>query len=227
LLFCPFRGYFCPSFFSKKIFLLFTGIVESLGTIVGVEADGSNRCFRVASPISHELKVDQSLSHDGVCLTVTAVGPGEHTVTAIEETLGRTALGAWAVGRSVNLERAMPANGRLDGHFVQGHVDTVAECIEIEDRGGSWHFEFRAKPYPDWHEALLVDKGSVCVNGVSLTVVRPEADRFSLAIIPYTWEHTTFRQLRKGDPANIEFDVLGKYMLRYLRSLSPFRMPGS
>jgi riboflavin synthase len=198
---------------------VFTGIIESLGTITGIEAEGGNRHFRVASTISHELKVDQSLSHDGVCLTVTAVGQHEHTVTAIEETLRRTALGAWAVGRTVNLERAMTANGRLDGHFVQGHVDTVAECIGATELDGSWRFDFRVRPYPDWHEALLVDKGSVCVNGVSLTVVAPAADLFSVAIIPYTFAHTTFRDLTVGDWVNLEFDVLGKYMLRYLRSL--------
>lgn len=200
---------------------MFTGIVETTGTIVDVLQEGSNTHFKVVSQISHELKVDQSLSHDGVCLTVTAVSEGVHTVTAIDETLRRTGLGQWAVGQTVNLERAMPVNGRLDGHFVQGHVDTVATCTGVEDLGGSWLVSFRVRQYDDWHEALLVDKGSVCVNGVSLTVVRPEADRFSVAIIPYTWENTNFQFVYEECLLNIEFDVLGKYMLRYLRTISP------
>ncbi|MCC6462843.1 MAG: riboflavin synthase, partial [Saprospiraceae bacterium] len=171
--------------------------------------------FTVESPISGELKVDQSVSHNGACLTVVATGrqPDFHVVTAVQETLLRTNLGAWQEGTLVNLERCLPVGGRLDGHMVQGHVDTLAQCIEVLETGGSWRYTFRYSPSP---EHLLVDKGSVCLNGVSLTVVEPRQDLFSVAIIPYTWEHTNFQRLQAGDTVNIEFDVIGKYISRYL-----------
>lgn len=188
---------------------MFTGIIEVLGTIKHIEKDRSNVHFTVESPLAPELKVDQSLSHDGVCLTVVAVGPNWHRVTAIEETLRRTRLGDWQEGSLVNLERCLPIGGRLDGHLVQGHVDAVAECTEVEDRGGSWRYTFRFQPTL---EHLLVDKGSVCINGVSLTVVEPAGDLFHVAIIPYTWEHTNFQHLRAGSRVNIEFDIIGKYV---------------
>lgn len=192
---------------------MFTGIIEALGTVHAVERDRSNVHFTLESPISNELKVDQSVSHNGVCLTVVAVADGRHVVTAVEETLRRTNLGAWQAGTLVNLERCLPIGGRLDGHLVQGHVDTVATCAEVLETGGSWRFTFRYQPSP---EHILVDKGSVCLNGVSLTVVEPHDDLFSVAIIPYTWEHTNFKTLRPGDGVNIEFDVIGKYIARYL-----------
>lgn len=188
---------------------MFTGIIESLGRVKNIEKDRSNIHFTIESVISPELSIDQSLSHDGVCLTVVAVEAGCHKVTAIEETLRRSRLGEWTVNALVNLERCMPINGRLDGHLVQGHVDDVAECLSVEDRDGSWYYTFRYQPTL---EHLLVDKGSVCVNGVSLTVVAPEDDRFSVAIIPYTWEHTNFQQLQAGSRVNIEFDIIGKYV---------------
>jgi riboflavin synthase len=188
---------------------MFTGIIETLGKITQIEQEQSNVHFTVESPISHELKIDQSLSHDGVCLTVVALGDGTHRVTAVEETLRRSRLREWRVGHLVNLERCLPMGGRLDGHIVQGHVDTVAECIGVEDQGGSWRFSFR---YPLTAGHIVVDKGSVCLNGVSLTVVDPHQDVFSVAIIPYTWEHTNFHQLRPGDLVNIEFDIIGKYV---------------
>lgn len=191
---------------------MFTGIIETTGEILGIQEEGTNRHFRVASNISQELKIDQSLSHDGVCLTVVALGDGWHTVTAIEETLKRSKLGIWRVGEQVNLERSMAANGRLDGHIVQGHVDATAICREVDQREGSWYFRFSYEPTPDH---LLVDKGSVCVNGVSLTVVEPREDLFSVAIIPYTWEHTNFRHIKPGDVVNLEFDIIGKYIGRY------------
>ena len=228
---------------------MFTGIIETLGTVRAMERDRSNVHFTIESPISGELKIDQSLSHNGVCLTVTEVGglkfeslkfeaPSSeeemlssgtasqtsnfklqtsnfmaHRVTAVEETLRRSNLGSWAIGTEVNLERCLPMGGRLDGHMVQGHVDTVAECVEVLETGGSWRFTFRYAPTP---EHLLVDKGSVCLNGVSLTVVDPMDDLFSVAIIPYTWEHTNFRTLQAGDAVNIEFDIIGKYIARHL-----------
>ncbi len=192
---------------------MFTGIIETLGTVTTIEKDRSNVHFTIESPISGELKIDQSVSHNGACLTVVGLGAGNHRVTAVEETLRRTNLGHWAAGTLVNLERCLPVGGRLDGHIVQGHVDAVAECVEVTETGGSWRFTFRYQPTP---EHLLVDKGSVCLNGVSLTVVNPHDDLFSVAIIPYTWEHTNFKTLRPGDPVNIEFDILGKYISRYL-----------
>ncbi|MEO6037388.1 MAG: riboflavin synthase [Saprospiraceae bacterium] len=193
---------------------MFTGIIESLGKVISVETDRSNRNFIVESSLSGELKIDQSLSHDGVCLTVVGLAPGTHTVTAVEETLLRSNLGNWQPGSLVNLERCLPMGGRLDGHFVQGHVDAVATCVEVLETGGSWRFRFRYAPDP---EHLLVQKGSVCLNGVSLTVVDPRDDLFSVAIIPYTWEHTNFRNLAVGHTVNMEFDIIGKYVLARMR----------
>jgi riboflavin synthase len=188
---------------------MFTGIIEALGTIRKIEKDRSNITFAIESPISGELKIDQSISHDGVCLTVIACSPTEHAVTAVAETLQRSKLGSWEIGGQINLERCMALGDRLDGHIVQGHVDTVAKCTEVLDMGGSWRYTFQFEAVPD---QVLVDKGSVCVNGVSLTVVEPGLDYFSVAIIPYTWEHTNFKDLRAGDWVNIEFDIIGKYV---------------
>ncbi|WP_353482018.1 riboflavin synthase [Haliscomenobacter sp.] len=193
---------------------MFTGIIESRGTVQNIHQEGSNVHFNIASDISSALKIDQSLSHNGVCLTVVGIKDNVHTVTAVEETLKRSNLGQWQVGSLVNLERAMLSNGRLDGHIVQGHVDGTAHCIKVEDRDGSWNFHFQ---YTPTEEHLLVDKGSVCINGVSLTVVSPAEDRFSVAIIPYTFEHTTFQSLQEGDLVNLEFDVIGKYIAQYAK----------
>lgn len=173
--------------------------------------------FTIASPISSELKIDQSVAHNGVCLTVVGLADGTHTVTAIEETLKRSNLGDLEVGDLVNLERAMLANARLDGHIVQGHVDATGECIAIEVLDGSWYFRFKYKPT---EEHLLVDKGSICINGVSLTVVEPKANIFSVAIIPYTFEHTTFKTMQVGDRINLEFDIIGKYIAKYAKLYS-------
>ncbi len=192
---------------------MFTGIIETLGTVKNVEKDRSNVHFTIESPISGELKIDQSVSHNGACLTVIGLDNNSHRVTAVEETLRRTSLGQWTEGTPVNLERCLAVGGRLDGHMVQGHVDEVAECTEILDMNGSWRFTFRYRPTP---EHLLVDKGSVCLDGVSLTVVEPRDDLFSVAIIPYTMEHTNFKNLRPGDAVNVEFDIIGKYISRYL-----------
>lgn len=197
----------------SKFKKMFTGIIESLGKVKKVETDRSNVHFTIESPISGDLKIDQSVSHDGVCLTVVACDSQQHTVTAVDETLRRTNLGGWEIGKLVNLERCMKLDARLDGHLVQGHVDETAECVGIEDRLGSWIFTFRYRPTA---EHLLVDKGSVCVNGTSLTVVEPSADRFSVAIIPYTFEHTNFQTLRVGELVNLEFDIIGKYIARHL-----------
>ena len=193
---------------------MFTGIIETLGTIERIEHEGSNVHFTIASSLSRELKVDQSLAHDGVCLTVVRRDAHSHTVTAIRETLDRTRVGEWTVDTLVNLERAMQQHGRLDGHIVQGHVDKTGTCTEVREVDGSWYFTFDYELAP---EHLLVDKGSVCINGVSLTVVEPEGGSFRVAIIPYTYAHTNFKQLRAGSTVNLEFDILGKYIGQYLK----------
>ncbi len=193
---------------------MFTGIIETVGTVRALEPDGSNLHITMESSISQALKVDQSLAHNGVCLTVVACDDKSHTVTAVQETLDRSNLGQLQVGSELNLERAMISGGRLDGHIVQGHVDATGTCNEVQAIDGSWYFHFHYQPT---EEHLLVDKGSICINGVSLTVVEPVDDRFSVAIIPYTYEHTNFKQLRKGDSVNLEFDILGKYIARYAK----------
>lgn len=191
---------------------MFTGIIETFGRVRSIRHEGSNTHFTIASDLANELKVDQSLSHNGVCLTVVAVQNDSYVVTAIDETLQRSNLGNIQEGDLVNLERAMVYGGRLDGHIVQGHVDDTGMCTGVEEKDGSWYYTFRYKPTP---EHLLVDKGSICVNGVSLTVVLPKEDLFSVAIIPYTYEHTNFHKLVPGSMVNLEFDVLGKYLARY------------
>jgi riboflavin synthase len=191
---------------------MFTGIIESLGVVEKIEKEGTNVHFTVASEVSNELKIDQSVAHNGVCLTVVKQTPQYHIVTAIDETLKKTNLNDWKVGDRVNLERAMLAHARLDGHMVQGHVDMTGVCTNIMDQNGSWLFTFQYKLTPQF---LLVDKGSICINGVSLTVVNPKNDSFSVAIIPYTYEHTTFQNLQVGDRVNLEFDVIGKYIAKY------------
>ncbi len=191
---------------------MFTGIIETLGTIRAIEKERTNVHFTIESTMAQALKIDQSIAHNGVCLTIVALTENTHQVTAIAETLDRTNLSAWRVGSKVNLERAMLANARLDGHIVQGHVDTTGVCVGREDLGGSWVFTFRYTPNPLY---ILVDKGSVCVNGTSLTVVEPTDDTFSVAIIPYTFEHTVFGTMQMGDTVNLEFDILGKYIARY------------
>ena len=190
---------------------MFTGIIESLGRVEKIEQEGSNFHFTISSSISGELKVDQSVSHNGVCLTVVYQDKSSHRVTAILETMQRTNLGELKVGSLVNLERAMLANARLDGHIVQGHVDGTGTCLSVKEEEGSWYYRFSYAPTP---EHLLVDKGSICINGVSLTVVNPKDKDFSVAIIPYTYEHTTFQDLKPGMAIHLEFDIIGKYVAR-------------
>lgn len=193
---------------------MFTGIIESLGVVNEIVKEGGNYHFTFASSISDELKIDQSISHNGTCLTVVEQAPGKHTVTAIEETINKTNLGKLELGTVVNLERAMLANARIDGHWVQGHVDGTGTCLAIKEVGGSWYFTFQYQPSP---EHMLVDKGSICINGVSLTVVDPVEDHFSVAIIPYTFENTVFSKLKIGDTVNLEFDIFGKYIAKYMK----------
>lgn len=192
---------------------MFTGIVECTGTVKAVISNGSNRSFWIGSPVSHELKTDQSVSHSGVCLTVEEVDGNRHRVTAIDETLKKTNLGSWTEGSLVNLERCLQMNGRLDGHLVQGHVDATAICISKLIKEGSWEFSFR---FPPQFAELVIEKGSVCVNGISLTAFNVGKDTFSCAIIPYTFEHTNLQQLQEGGSVNLEFDMIGKYLLRRL-----------
>ncbi len=197
---------------------MFTGIIETLGTITTVRREGTNIHFTVESDFASELKIDQSVAHDGVCLTVVAVdgmagAAGTHVVTAIDETLQKTNLSQWAPGRRVNLERCLAANGRFDGHIVQGHVDLTATCESVEDQNGSWLYRFRHEAGPG---RVTVEKGSICINGTSLTCFNSTDDGFSVAIIPYTYEHTTFQDLRPGDRVNLEFDIVGKYVAKLL-----------
>jgi riboflavin synthase len=188
---------------------MFTGIIETLGTLKALREEGTNRHFTLTSNIASELKVDQSVAHDGVCLTVVEVSGDHYTVTAVEETLQRTQLGERSVGDVLNLERCSKVGDRLDGHIVQGHVDTTATVTAIEERGGSWNVHF-AHSEADHH--LTVQKGSITVNGVSLTVVDSNPQGFSVTIIPYTWEHTGFHRMAIGDRVNLEFDIVGKYV---------------
>lgn len=192
---------------------MFTGIIESLGRLKRSEQEGSNLHLSFECDFTDELKIDQSLAHNGVCLTVVAIVGSEYTVTAIDETLKRSNIGNLKPGDLVNLERCMAANGRYDGHIVQGHVDTMAECLKVEEKDGSWEYLFK---HPSGHENLTVEKGSVTVNGVSLTVVHSDPEHFSVAIIPYTHEHTNFKSFEVGTMVNIEFDILGKYVARMM-----------
>lgn len=190
---------------------MFTGIIEAFGTVEKMEQEQGNLHLSLASDLAPELKIDQSLAHNGVCLTVVAKTPTSYTVTAIQETLNKTNLGALQVGAKVNLERAMQMNARLDGHLVQGHVDVVGVCTEARETEGSWLFSFE---YPETVDYVSIEKGSITVNGVSLTVVNSVKNTFSVAIIPYTYEHTNFHQLQKGSPVNLEFDLIGKYIAK-------------
>jgi len=190
---------------------MFTGIIEATGHVKSLETNGSNVSFWISSPISPELKVDQSLSHNGVCLTVEAIEGQLYKVTAIEETLKKTNLGHLQPGNAVNLERCMQLNGRLDGHIVQGHVDGTATCIAVTPKDGSTEFSFR---FDEKHAALVIEKGSITLNGISLTIFNVTNNEFTVAIIPYTMEHTNMKELKQGDVVNIEFDMIGKYVNR-------------
>lgn len=190
---------------------MFTGIIETSGTIEQIAREGGNVHFTLNSAITHELKIDQSVAHNGVCLTVVAINNNSYTVTAIQETLDKTNLGQWKEGDIVNLERAMKLGDRLDGHIVQGHVDQTGVCKSVEEANGSWYFTFE---YDTNANNITIEKGSVTVNGVSLTVVNSKDGEFSVAIIPYTYEHTNFKHIQPGSIVNLEFDVVGKYVAR-------------
>ena len=192
---------------------MFTGIIETLGRVVDLQHDQGNLHITVESAIAAELKIDQSVAHNGVCLTVIALADGRHTVTAIEETLNKTNIGHLKTGDLVNIERCMQMNARLDGHIVQGHVDQTATCTAFTELDGSWEYTFE---YDAAIGNITVEKGSICVNGISLTVVNSGANSFSVAIIPYTFEHTNLQQVRAGSVVNLEFDIIGKYVARLM-----------
>lgn len=190
---------------------MFTGIIETLGLIKSIEKQADNITFGVQSDLATQLKIDQSVAHNGICLTVTNILENIYWVTAIKETVDKTNIGAWQLDDSINLERAMKLGDRLDGHIVQGHVDQTAVCTHIEDENGSWRYTFE---YDAALHNITIEKGSITVNGVSLTVVNSEKNTFSVAIIPYTFEHTNFKFLKIGSVVNLEFDVIGKYVAR-------------
>jgi riboflavin synthase len=192
---------------------MFTGIIETLARVEKIESDNSNINFTFSNKLTQELKIDQSVAHNGVCLTVVKIEGNNYTVTAIDETLKRTNLGALKVGNHVNIERCMPANGRFDGHIVQGHVDTTAKCIKVNDLNGSWEFVFEHEKNKNF---VTVEKGSITINGVSLTVVESTNTMFSVHIIPYTFEHTNFHEIKPGSIINLEFDIIGKYVAKML-----------
>lgn len=196
---------------------MFTGIVENIGLVKEVIATGSNRSFWIESPVSSYLKTDQSVSHNGVCLTVEEVKEGCHRVTAIDETLQKTNLGHWLAGTLVNLERCLQLNDRLDGHLVQGHVDATGTCSKVKEKDGSWEFEIS---FPPKFSSLVIEKGSVCLNGISLTAFNVKKKKFTVAIIPYTYNNTNIKELKKGDTVNIEFDIIGKYILKKIKDRS-------
>ncbi|MGB8195303.1 MAG: riboflavin synthase [Chitinophagaceae bacterium] len=192
---------------------MFTGIIETTGKIVSIDQQGENKSFFIASPISSELKVDQSVSHNGVCLTVEEAIDNQHRVTAIRETLIKTELNSWEPGTLVNLERCLKFNGRLDGHLVQGHVDSTAVCTARTEMNGSWQYSFE---FPESFAAYIIEKGSVSVNGISLTVFNVTGKQFDVAIIPYTFHHTNIQYVEPGKSVNLEFDMIGKYVNRLI-----------
>ena len=191
---------------------MFTGIIEEIGSVKAISREAGNIHFTIAAKMTKELKVDQSVAHNGCCLTVVAIHEECYQVTAIQETLDKTNLNHWEIGTEVNLERCLVMNGRLDGHIVQGHVDTVATCTHYEEQNGSWKYTFQ---YKDEH--LTVEKGSVTINGTSLTVVDSQEKGFSVCIIPYTFENTNFKNLKTGDIVNLEFDIIGKYVAKWMQ----------
>jgi riboflavin synthase len=191
---------------------MFTGIIEATGIIKNIVSENTNLSFTVESEISHELKVDQSIAHNGVCLTVEKVENNLHTVTAIVETIDKTNVQFWNIGAKINLERCLPFHGRIDGHIVQGHVDATGNCIEKKEMDGSWLFSFS---FDEKFAALVIEKGSICINGISLTCFNVNRNKLSVAIIPYTYNHTNIQFVNEGDTVNLEFDIIGKYLNRF------------
>ena len=189
---------------------MFTGIIENLAKIISINKSKSNLDITLSSSLTSEFKIDQSISHNGICLTIINIDGNNYTVTAIEETINKTTINSWKKGDSVNLERAMKLGDRLDGHMIQGHIDQIGTCVDVTTKDGSWEYAIQYEK----SENLTVEKGSIAVNGVSLTVIDSKTNSFKVAIIPYTYEHTNFKTLRKGDLINLEFDILGKYLYK-------------
>lgn len=189
---------------------MFTGIVEHLAEIVNIKKTNTNLDITLSCKLTSELKIDQSVSHNGICLTVVGISGNSYTVTAIEETIKKTTIGDWEVGNIINLERAMKIGDRLDGHMIQGHIDQVGQCVRVEEKNGSWEYIIEYKKSNN----ITVEKGSIAVNGVSLTVIDSKSTQFKVAIIPYTYKHTSFKSLKKGHKVNLEFDILGKYLAK-------------
>lgn len=194
---------------------MFTGIIEEVAEVTNITREEGNIHISLKAKMTSALKIDQSVAHNGCCLTVVQIDGENYTVTAIQETLDKTNLNQWEIGTKVNLERCMQMNGRLDGHIVQGHVDTVGTCVAVEDQNGSWKYTFVYK-----NDELTVEKGSITVNGTSLTVVDSKADQFSVCIIPYTYDHTNFHALKVGDQVNLEFDIIGKYVAKWMQKMN-------
>ncbi|HMT74560.1 MAG TPA: riboflavin synthase [Chitinophagaceae bacterium] len=192
---------------------MFTGIIEYTGIVKEIISTGTNKSFWVESPLATEVKVDQSISHSGVCLTVEDIKAGSHRVTAIDETLQKTNLGTWDIGTIINMERSLQMNGRLDGHMVQGHVDATGICTAVKEKDGSWEYSIS---YPEKFAALLIEKGSISLNGISLTAFNVRENSFTVAIIPFTYEHTNLKQLSVNGRVNLEFDMVGKYLQRHI-----------
>lgn len=191
---------------------MFTGIIEAKGTVRDVITIGTNKTYRISSTLSQDLSPDQSVAHDGVCLTIESCTGGDHMVTAVDETLKKTTLASWQPGKIVNIERCMQLNGRLDGHLVQGHVDTTGTCIDATNKDGSWEYEIG---FDKAFANLVIEKGSICLNGISLTIFNVKRNSFTVVVVPFTYEHTNMPAVKKGDPVNLEFDVIGKYVQRY------------
>ena len=194
---------------------MFTGIIEAIGIVKEIIPAGGNRIFWIESSLSSSCKVDQSISHSGVCLTIEEINDNRHRVTAIDETLQKTNLKTWQPGSLINLERSLLFNGRLDGHLVQGHTDTTGICIDRQEKKGSWEFEFE---FPKKFADMIIEKGSICLNGISLTAFGVKKKSFKVAIIPYTFDYTNIKKVEKGDKVNIEFDMIGKYVIKHISS---------
>jgi riboflavin synthase len=190
---------------------MFTGIIEAIGQVQEITSQGTNKTFWITAPLTGEIKIDQSIAHNGVCLTVEEIKEDRYRVTAVKETLDKTNLGSWQVGSFINLERSLLPTSRLDGHFVQGHVDTTGICKSIKDCNGSYEITFE---FPEEHASLIIEKGSICINGISLTAFAVSNNSYKVAIIPFTWNHTNLQYLNEGDRVNLEFDMIGKYILR-------------
>ena len=201
---------------------MFAGIIEATGKVKELKTEGTNLHLSIQSNLTPELHIDQSIAHNGVCLTVVEIGDDHYTVTAVKETLDKSNLGDLREGDLINMERCIKPDSRIDGHYVQGHVDSKGKCLDVEELDGSWYYTFS---FPEKYAHLIVDKGSIAINGVSLTVIDPSINTFKVTIIPYTYEHTNFQDIKEGDDINLEFDILGKYVARSMEVFNTVQVP--